>query len=197
MRTLSEKRSYIGCHLSEVCDALIKESQEFMEEVCYNFNGVNLIANQNSTVDWLIATFEEQMSLAHNKYINSDAYKVLETERLLELIENQLKAKLLMEEFQSLDFSDYTRLLNWLSEIQPLSDLIGVLSDENKNIIISTFEQNGYLPSVNTGENFKEDDEDNVARYLIGQALDNLIYVGAIHHILQDFIIQWKSKFKS
>lgn len=83
-------------------------------------------------------------------------------------------------------------VLDWLCAIQDSTDHVSVAVD--KAAIIGAFESAGFKPNVNCGPAFREDDRDNVFRYLVGQALDGLQSV-AIHEIIHKFSDDWKAKF--
>ena len=84
-------------------------------------------------------------------------------------------------------------ILSWIIDVQDLSDDVYVKVP--KKDILEYFNKNGYYSNVNTGSNFKEDDPDNHARYIIGQALENLETVGAIHRVIKQFASDWIERF--
>lgn len=165
-------------------------------EVSGEFNGITVIANKNSTVESITTDFHLQMKKASDDYENSSEGKKAKAEREERLKTVQSNAKELMKQLPKLNFKSNLEVLDWLCNIQPATDYIGAISSEEKDEIISTLTNNGFLPGVNTGKNFKEDDEDNFARYVIGQALSGLTgNVEAIHHIVTKFTDDWKEKF--
>lgn len=85
-------------------------------------------------------------------------------------------------------------ILYWLKDFQPISDDNRLVIDTKK--IIAVFNSHGYEADVNTGENFREDDADNYARYIIGQCLSMLANVGAIHGVVHKFIKTWQEMTK-
>lgn len=94
---------------------------------------------------------------------------------------------------QSLDFTNQVEILDWICSIQDASDHTDVHTDST--FILMLFNMNGYLPDVNTGDEFDGDDPDNFARYIIGQALSGLRTVGVVHHVVTRFAGEWKNKF--
>ena len=73
--------------------------------------------------------------------------------------------------------------------------MLGVRVDRER--IIATFGAHGYVSGVNCGDAFDAEDRENVARWLIGQCLANLVSVGAIHGIVHKFADDWIEKFET
>ncbi len=110
--------------------------------------------------------------------------------------EAQRKIDALVDRLPNLDFSNQEAVLDWICEFQDPSDHIGVVKDQQK--ILETFAEHGYQPSVNTGEALDRENSNNVARYIIGQALDGLQDdAGAIRHVIHKLTDDWKKKFAS
>ncbi len=101
-----------------------------------------------------------------------------------------------MYRLSNLNFADDVAVLDWLCEFQDPSDHVGVVKQPGE--VLSTFAANGYHPNVNTGKDFNKNDRDNVARWIIGQALSDLACeVGAINHMVVHFTEKWKQRFVS
>jgi hypothetical protein len=165
-------------------------------EVTGEFNGINITASKNSTIESLTADFDLQAKKASEAYENSSAGKKAKADKEQKLKAAQTEAKELMKQLPKLNFKSNLEVIGWLYKIQPFTDYIGAMSSDQKNEIISTLTNNGFLSGVNTGKDFKKDDEDNFARYVIGQALSGLTgMVGAIHHMVGQFAKEWKEKF--
>lgn len=93
----------------------------------------------------------------------------------------------------NLDFSDMNAIIGWLKQIWDASDHIDV--DVKPQQIVKIFERHGFKPSVNCGDDFNGDDEENFARYLIGQALNNLKQDGFIYPVFDRLANDWREKF--
>jgi vacuolar-type H+-ATPase subunit I/STV1 len=116
--------------------------------------------------------------------------------------ELQQKADTLVELLPVLDFKNQEKVLNWISEFQPPSSCTEVKNHSTK--VLRVFMEHGYKPKVNRGKAFNEEDRDNVFRFIVGQALDDLrgsfvdrlkkrkTYIG---DIIPTWVKQWNEKF--
>lgn len=170
----------------------LKQKEEFI--VVGDFNGIQLEISKESTLETIIKDYDIQCEQRHQEYINSEEYRIKQEQERIELKQLNEKANKLLNQLDNLDFSNYELILNWLSEIQSLTDRIDVNTQNQK--IIKMFNTNGFKSNVNTGEEFIEEDRENFARYIIGQCLDGLSRVGAIHPAAVRFINDWKNKFE-
>jgi len=193
-----------GCHVSEAAQLMMTEllSEKNHEEggkvgdftVKGAFNGTTLVARKGSTTESILADFTAQMAANAEVYRKSPEGKAAAREQAERLVQMQLKHDVLMKKLPSLDFSSHIAVIDWLCEFQDPSDHIGVVKQQD--VIVAIFATRGYHPSVNTGDAFDGSDQDNFARYIVGQALDMLQgSVGAIHQIIHKFADDWKEKF--
>ena len=97
-----------------------------------------------------------------------------------------------MDQLPGLDFTNDVAILDWFCAYQHPSDTMGVL--KNAPRVLGTFLTNGYWPNANCGIEFKKDDRENVARWIIGQALSTM-RVCAVHQVIHHFVAEWKKKF--
>ncbi len=182
-----------GEHISHFATRLEAIAKEKQTTVTGKFNNIFLTATPEATVNDLLVEYQVECDKAEKAYLASPAYR-----EHLQLVQKKTdeanaKAKVLMEKFDSLNWDSVTDILDWLCEIQPVADTSGVALDRKK--IVRAFVDHGFKANVNTHKNFKADDKDNVARYIIGQAMDGLEVVGAPHHVLIRFVDDWKKKF--
>jgi len=98
-----------------------------------------------------------------------------------------------IEQLKTLDFVNLALVLDWLCEVQPLTDTIG--NDDMCSEIVDIFNKHEFKANVNVGSYYDGNDKYNVALYIIGQALDCLQSIGAIHPVVIGFTKQWKNKF--
>jgi hypothetical protein len=182
-----------GKDISEACIALVKEAKMKKEDIFIIFNNVKIISKVDSDPKQLEEYYLKEVERLSIEYQNSEEYKIQQEKRNQELMETQKKLDESMEKLKYLDCSNQKEVLNWLCEIQPCTDLVGTNVDSNE--IVRFFEDNDYFPVVNLGDNFNEDDQDNFARYIIGQCLSQLKERGSFHHILVKFAEDWNKKF--
>lgn len=167
------------------------------QEVTGTFNGVTITANPTSSPEILAVQWQEEMDRQAREYRNSAEYKSYLLKRALEVQALRVKVRDLMKWLETLDFGNLEAVVNWFDEIQEASNDVDASSELTRNEIVQKFQQHGYQPGVNTEEEFKEEDKDNFARWLVGQALDNLITVGAVHPMFKDFAKDWRNKFSA
>ena len=158
------------------------------------FNEVTLIADENSTAESVLSYFRKEQERKAEEYYNSAKGKKAVADSKKRAKEAQQKHDVLVKKLSALNFSDDVAVLDWLCEFQNPSDTTSVFVQHKA--VLTAFSEHGYLPNVNTGVDFNENDRDNFARYIIGQALGGLqCSVGAIHQIIHKFTDDWKKKF--
>lgn len=157
------------------------------------FNEIELIADEGSTVQQIVAFFGKESTRRAEEYRNSPegqkAAKEAEDRRLAA----QQAFDFCMEKLPSLDFKNDAAVLDWFCEIQGSADHIGIVKSKDK--ILTTFALHGMYKGVNCGDEFNSDDRENFFRYLVGQCLDGFASVGAPHGIIHKFTAEWKQKF--
>lgn len=177
-------------HAAKQMVALAKKTKDAVEA---KFNDIKLTANADTNANDIVAHYGEESKRRGEAYRNSPEGKKAAREAEERRVALQQKHDALMQQLPTLNFADDVAVLDWLCELQDPSDHTGVV--KQNDAVIAAFAAHGYQPSVNTGKGFNENDRDNFARYLIGQALSNLREVGAIHHIIHQFTADWKKKF--
>lgn len=183
----------------ECGDSIVKTAQVMVEmalpgePVMAVFNGIEVTASFGDSADKIVQDFWTKSERRHEEYINSPEYKEQQQQDEERKVALQLKLDALLQKLPSLNFADVTSVLDWLCELQEPTDHIGTVAPVNA--ILARFALKGYYPNVNTGANFKKDDGDNYARYIIGQALENLTRVGSIHGFIHHFTAGWKLQF--
>lgn len=106
----------------------------------------------------------------------------------------QKKHDELMSGLPHLDFGNDVAVLDWLSAFTESGGDMRVEKQLKKVLVM--FAVNGFIPNCNLGKDFDENDRDNHARYIIGQALDGLSSeVGAPPEMIPHLIERWKRKF--
>ena len=182
----------VGSHIKESITMLVHEAN-IHGKCSIEFNGIELIGKRGDSTDDLMQQWQTLSEERHQAYINSPEYAKQQKENRLEIDKLELKTEYLTRNMLFLDFTDMEAVLDWICEIQEASDRIGVkIPVEN---IVSHFESKGFYPNVNLDRDFIENNPENVARYIVGQALDGLQSVGSIHHMVKKFVREWKEKF--
>lgn len=181
-----------GEHIS-VCAERLCEAARRTGSARGTFNDIELVADKNSTPEGIMAHFDKEREAAAVRWRESDAGKAYEAERLANTERDQKRVDALFADLPMLNFGNVYSLLSWCAQYQEPSDRVGVNTHAKE--VCAIFADHGYLPNVNLGVDYRADDADNSARYLIGQALHGLEVVGAVHGIYQKFYGEWLAKF--
>ncbi|MDB4984112.1 MAG: hypothetical protein JWM20_291 [Patescibacteria group bacterium] len=164
-----------------------------VDQITANFNDVTVTVDGSSTVESILSFYELETKRRSEEYKNSPAGKADAKKNFDERNSLTKKAESLLEKLPALNFNDNVAVLNWLCELQPAADRVGVEIPGKE--IVKTFNEKGFATGANTGKDFNGEDEDNFARYIIGQALDMLEKYNTIHHMCTKFTDDWKKKF--
>jgi len=160
------------------------------------FNDITLVCRRDTTAESIVKDYKTQSDAKAEAYRNSSEGKRVAREAEERKQKMQLQMDEVMAELPNLDFSDLDAIITWLGKAQGPSNHTGVKTPHKK--IITTFRKYGFKANVNCGNHFNDEDKENFARMLIGQALDNLkCDVHAIHPIFHKFADDWRKKFKS
>lgn len=184
-----------GEHIAHYVNRLLEEKKRLTEHPVVNgeFNGVLFGVTEFSTEEALLSFFDAEMTRKRKEYEESAEYKQRQRERIEQLNVLSVKTSMLMDELRILDFSDYKNVLKWVKKFQPYSNDSGLAVPKEE--ILHLFATNGYEINVNTYAQFNSDDEENHARWIIGQALDGIEKVGAMHPMVVTFTERWENKF--
>ncbi len=91
---------------------------------------------------------------------------------------------------ETLDFQDFDGLIRWLCEAQPLSEIVRPPFPAQE--VFHAFRSQGFLPGANQGDAFNPQDRENVARFVIGSALEGLAFRGRIHPSMHWYARRWR-----
>ena len=133
------------------------------------------------------------MSESSEKPRNSKAEKMRQAARDIEAAQEQSNE--LIKQLDTLDFSDAGKVLEWWAAFEESGnvDVERTIGDINK--IVAKFAAHGYLPGMNTGAEYREEDKENSAKYIVGQALSGRENTGDISGAVHGFYDDWKEKF--
>lgn len=157
------------------------------------FNGVNLFVDDNSTIDSIVNDYHVGLEKNAEEYRKTDEYKERDQQRKEETKRLQSEADVKMEEFKIMDKTNTLTLLQWLSDFQQYSDRIDINIDNR--LILNELKSLGYTSGINCEDEFKAKNKDNVAAWIVGQCIECLERVGAIHQVVQKFVEDWKKEF--
>lgn len=186
-----------GQTIDSIAARMVALAKETGERVRAMFSGIlELTATPESTVEDVIGDWRTRMDQAVEARDRSPEGQraARAKERLIEEAQKQVDA--LMEQLPHLDFTNPEAVLDWLCELLGPSEFSAVV--KSPEVILTRFAEHGYVPDMNAREEFNAEDRDNVAGFIIGQALAGVRDLnGAIERIVHDWTEQWKSDFPS
>lgn len=193
-----EFEAHLGEDIKDYAERAIKHLDERQKKhkdielyLIGTFNDVKVITTKSSTVDSIVRDFHARMDNNGYEYRQTDEYKKQVAAREKELNELNTKAKYMMKKFGKIDKQNKLELINWLDEFQPLSDHIGVTYD--RCLLISELQKAGYIAGMNCNtDGFTISTTDEYADWLIGQCLDGLEKIGAIHQVVHRFAEEYR-----
>lgn len=154
------------------------------------FNDIFLSASPESTAAEIVKEFLAESERRHEAYKASPEGRAAERAAQERRQAMQATADRLMQSLPTLDFTNAGAVLDWLAAMQGPSDLVGV--SVPKAQIVEAFAAHGFYPGVNCGPDFRRGDRDNELHWLVGQALETLDKMGAIHGIFLRFADDWR-----
>jgi len=182
-----------GENVSTTAERMVALAKNTDTTVMARFNDVDLTANKHLTAEQIVANFHTMIAAAAEASRNSPEGKRSARESEEQEEKAQRGHDALMELLPNLDFTNQAAVLDWICEFQGPNDHIGVAKRQVD--VLKIFAAHGYQPGVNTGETFNGEDNDNVARYIIGQALHGLRGEVGINPVVNKFTDDWKKKF--
>lgn len=182
-----------GTSIESAAKEMVKIANETLEKVTADFNGIKIVVNPGYVPQGVVDFYHKECNRRAEEYSNSPEGKraAAEAEELKQKAQQQMDEAML--ELDSLDFSNFNVVINWLDKVRGPSDYVGTIEQRDK--IAKVLRSNGYEPGVNCEEAFDGENEENFARWLIGQALECLISYRGIHQIFQKFAEDWRKKF--
>lgn len=141
----------------------------------------------------LVEQYKRKMDDAREAYRTSPEGVAAAARDAEDIRQKQATIDGLMRDLDTLDFTDVEAVLKWCVDFQDPSDRIGTQRDSAR--ILQVFADNGYVPGMNVGKAFDGNSMDNFAKYLVGQALDGVRSIGAVHQVIHSFYDEWRKKF--
>lgn len=192
---MPEIEFFVGSHANNSASTLAELANQHNDVYWAYFNGVRMTAIPGDEPLHVIEAWQKEQDRRSEAYHNSP-----EGKRAAKEAEDRKKAcqaavDKLMQKFEALDFSNLDELVQFLDDLSEPGDHVNVSFDRQR--IVDTFAQHGFERNVNIGDAFNANDRENVARYLIGQALNFLHMFGTIHPVFSFMAADWRKKFAS
>jgi len=187
-----------GSHLSVCLEEMARLAKDFKRTFTATFNGLPITAAPGVDAATLAKEWEresENRSKAWRESKEGKKYAALQDSIKQAAVATVARC---VSRLDSLDFSDIAAVLGWVEEIQEASDHIGSWAGAgvSPRDVASVFVAHGYLQNANCDADFNGEDRENFGRYILGQAIDGLSSIGAIHPICHKFIAEWRAKFQ-
>lgn len=204
MKTKEIVEGTAGQHVKEFAKELVERRQSVHnggQDFEATFNGAIITIKANSTVDSIVSDFFGEMDKQAEVYRNSDAFKEQEKRTQSNAGKRVEDWNVLMAKLPKLNFKDHNEVLDWLYNYCETIDYIPALDKEPKMVesrvpVATALINGGYEVNANTGVNFKKDDEENFARYLIGQVLTYLNRNSAVPQVFGTMYDSYQKQFK-
>ncbi len=182
----------LGEDISTACAEALKLAKESNEIVGFNFNGILVAVTPDDTVERIYRRYVEKVEKRRREYLESEEYRIQQLKRAEEVKIKQQKVNALIAEApEIIDGGSYSEILDWLVSFADSADDVDVSFDVTP--LYTLFCNRGFKANENVGlENTAYADKATLARYIIGQALDNLEHGMAPHPILHNFVQNWK-----
>lgn len=172
--------------VSEIAERMVALAKDAKETITAKFNGTVLTADEGSTAgDIVHRYFATRSGSPEAKSARREGEKLRK--------EDRRKYDALVRQLPDLDFTDYEVILDWLCELQNAAESSGTTKGQAE--ILVAFTKHGYRPGVNAGKAYDGKDRENVARYIIGQALGGLQKGVGILNTIHGSTDDWKKKF--
>jgi hypothetical protein len=161
-------------------------------DVAVEFNDIKFtVPKGNHDSSEIVATWEK----LSNEYENLPESKAAAEADAKNIDEKQEQINELTKQLDTLDFSDVKKVLEWCVAFEGPSDRIGTRKDKNK--ILAKFAEYGYIPDMNIETDYKPDDKENSAKYIIGQALGGIEKYGYVDLAIHGSLDRWNARFNS
>lgn len=183
----------VGTIISAAFTELVKEANLHNESVKAEFNGIEVVAQPGDDAGKLYMDYQADQSRRAREYHRSREGKRARRQQDKRKRQMQRQAEKVMRDLRGLDFSNFEELIDFLDRLADSSDHVDVTFDSQ--LVVDEFVKHGFTANANVGDEYDDNDSENSARWLIGQALDGLESIGAIHPIYHKFADEWREKF--
>lgn len=176
----------IGCDIHSVCVEAIQLAVRNKMKVEFQFNGVDIIVTENDTPDDVVAEFLNELDRRANIWKESEAGKQYAKEQAQKLDILQHAVDEMLYVFDEIS-TDTGKLIAWVGRVAELNDHIGLKFDKLE--LAKKMEALGYVENEEVGTRSVDIQQSKLrmARYIIGQAINNLKSGMPIHPMCSKF----------
>jgi len=177
--------------LQEQVEKMLRLANTEDIEVRMQMGPICAVAHPGDSVEKIMMDCMEKISSHADGIIKNATEEQRKNENDEERKEREERESLerkLIENFPNL--TNLSAIIDWFGELEDL----GMLNPENCSKILETFQENGFESNAYQGC-FREGKEEE-ARYIIGQALDQIASFGGVPLIYLQFAENWRRKYK-
>lgn len=169
-----------GCEITKTCGAAIALAVEYQLPVQFDFNGVQITATATDEALTLVGKFHAELDARRVAYEASPEGKRRAEEQRQQQAERDGKATQLLAELPAA-LATEPDTVSWIGRFAEVSDYIGLSYD--KQAVAATLESAGYVRNDCVGDPAVKTNKTVFARWLVGQAIDNLRSGYGIHPV--------------
>jgi hypothetical protein len=180
-----------GSHILAVCRAAAQMVAELQVEVAFDFNGITLVAIKGGSAEQLAAQFTADSNRRARDWQASAEGQQQAAKQQQERTQLQFKVDELLAVFDTVVGVQST-LVDWLGQFSELNDYMGLVFD--KSALVAKLEAAGYAENAEVGKGSPKEfltDKAKMARYIVGQAINNLRSGMPVHPICSRFAAEY------
>lgn len=173
-----------GSHVSKCITEAIELAKSTRKEVEFDFNGVNLKVTKDSSAELVAKWWDDEMERQRQEYRASKEYKDMCSARESKRALDQAKIDEMVERLEKIRMSE-DDLVAWVGKFADINDDIGL--NIHSRTVVKALTDAGYRRNECVGFEEVKTVKTVFAKWLIGQAIDNLENGMPIHPIASNF----------
>lgn len=196
LKIIKQEDNIVYCHVAPGAnfDNTCKDALHFVKDaqtltVQYEFNGIPLTVNKDSTLFTVSKSYDEQLNQKHNELINSDEYKKEQELYQLRQQKYQAETQSLINSFEQ-SLSSKSDLIKWIGEFANAYDYAPVAC--NKKEFAEKMKAHGYdLEIPDKSQLQKLDEKSQLEVGILANAYKALSNNQPIHHVAYSFSLKY------
>lgn len=176
-----------GTHIDDVSRIAWETANLDNCRVAFTFNGIDLTVEPTDNPDTAAKWYEAECKVRAAAYRASEAGRAAAAARVARLASAQKTLDALIADMG--DMSDPKRAVAFVRDLASVADDVGLVW--NKKSVARRLKSAGWVASANRGNAFRADDRENVAGWIVGQALSMMRNGMPPHPMLADFAEKW------
>lgn len=182
-----------GENLDDYAIRLILAASERNGVVQGEFSGVPFEVTSEMTIKSVRDSYAEGGKKQDEVFRASPEAKKRAEEQRQRAEEAKRSIEALLKQLDTLEFSDLESVIDWIAAFQEPTNLVGIEFD--RKAVLKTFKAHGFEPDANIGEAYDERSAENVAKYVVGQALAGIERGGLVPQAIHGAASRWRRTF--